>query len=64
MKTVSVFQTAWCCSSRLDGEFVTRDEEGAVDHGDSEGGGWDVDEDLELPADLVTYRQTPIVIFP
>lgn len=41
-------------SCYVDGEFVSRDEEGnAAGRADEEGGGWDIDEDLELPADLV-----------
>lgn len=35
-----------------DGGFTLADEELEVG-GDQEGGGWDVDEELELPPDLV-----------
>ena len=35
-----------------DGEFVTPDEDGLGGDGE-EAGGWDVDDDLELPPDLV-----------
>ena len=38
-----------------DGEFVTPDDDGLGGEGGDEAGGWDVDDDLELPPDLVGF---------
>ena len=40
--------------SFADGEFVNADEDVGGAGDDEAGGGWDVDDDLELPADLVS----------
>ena len=38
----------------VDGDFVTPDYDGLGGGADEEGTGWDVDDDLELPPDLVS----------
>ena len=40
-----------------DGDFVTPDDDGLGGGADEEGTGWDVDDDLELPPDLVGDSQ-------
>ena len=50
-----------CVCVCVDGDIVTQDDELTGLNGEEdEGEGWDVDDELELPADLVCHYITPV----